>query len=317
MGIRRANLACGGRAFTLVEVLVSIAIIGILIGLLIPAVQAAREAARRSQCLGNLHQLGIALNAYLGTNGVLPPSNEGGFSPYVALLPNLEQSPLYHAINLSLPQMGVAPANRTAHQTSVSIFLCPSDAPPTNADPWRISYAGNRGDGVQKYGYNGAFTLAQPVAPAEFTDGLSTTAAVAEWLTGGDPESVRDLRRNVLETPRQLTAAAEFDEFARLCSGMSLLDARLGAPQTKGMDWLSGEFGMTLYNHTLMINQPSCTNGSAYQQGAWTAGSQHPAGANLLFADGHATLIRESTNLSVWRALGSRNGGEVLTENGF
>ena len=121
--------------------LVSIAIIGILIGLLIPAVQAAREAARRSQCLGNLHQLGIALNAYIATNGVLPPSNEGGFSLYVALLSELEQAPLYDAINLSLPSMGFRPENQTAGQTSLPVFLCLSDSPPTYAYPWRISYA--------------------------------------------------------------------------------------------------------------------------------------------------------------------------------
>jgi prepilin-type N-terminal cleavage/methylation domain-containing protein/prepilin-type processing-associated H-X9-DG protein len=314
---RAASLACRDGAFTLIEVLTSVAIIGILVALLIPAVQAAREAARRSQCLGNLHQLGIALNAYIGTNGVLPPGNGGGFSLHVALLPELEQSPLYDRINFSLPGMGVMPANRTAHHTSVSVFLCPSDLPPVHADPWRISYAGNRGVGVQKFGYDGAFALSQPVALAGFTDGLSTTAAMAEWLSGGDPESLRDLRRNVLDTPRQLANADQFDEFAQLCSGMSLLDASLGAPPTKGMDWLTGEFGMTLYNHTLMINKPSCVNGTAFQQGAWTAGSQHPAGTNLLFADGHAALVRESTNLGVWRALGSRDGAEALPENGF
>ncbi len=73
-----------------------------------------------------------------------------------------------------------------------------------------------------------------------------------------------------------------------------------------------GEFNFTLYNHTLSINDHSCTNGTRWQEGAWTATSQHGQGANVVFADGHASFLKDSIALEVWRALGSRNGGESV-----
>src|SRR5438093_2413539 len=101
----------GRRGFTLIELLVVIAIIGVLIALLLPAVQAAREAARRSQCVNNLKQMGIALHNYHDTLGAFPAGrpayvadngDRANNSGFVSMLNNMEQTPLYNAWNFNV-----------------------------------------------------------------------------------------------------------------------------------------------------------------------------------------------------------------------
>src|SRR6187200_1821037 len=103
------------RGFTLIELLVVIAIIAVLIALLLPAVQAAREAARRAQCVNNLKQIGIAMHNYHDATGALPfghgPFGWNDWNAQTFLLPFLEQTPVYNAINLFNGISGAAPNN--------------------------------------------------------------------------------------------------------------------------------------------------------------------------------------------------------------
>jgi len=159
------------RGFTLIELLVVIAIIAVLIALLLPAVQAAREAARRSQCVNNLKQIGLAIHNYIQSNDTIPPGgswvgsttpsagtifpNKGApfqqtASMKVRLLPFMEQQQLYNAYNFMVgsgqftdatfygtnvknntTQMGAA-ANITVIISNVNTLICPSDANPGN-----------------------------------------------------------------------------------------------------------------------------------------------------------------------------------------
>src|SRR5262245_17125416 len=123
-----------GRGFTLIELLVVIAIIAVLIALLLPAVQAAREAARRSQCVNNLKQMGIALHNYHDALGSFPPGHLGtgwnDWGPLVMLLPYVEQGTLYNTINFANTGNSANPIvgpNVTSFITTINAYQCPSD----------------------------------------------------------------------------------------------------------------------------------------------------------------------------------------------
>src|SRR5262245_15507140 len=151
------------RGFTLVELLVVIAIIGILIALLLPAVQAAREAARRSQCMNNLRQMGLAMLNYEQSYKKFPPSDvlvpdpatgeltkSLGLSVHARLLPFVEESSLRTLVNFSAAYSDAS--NVTAKMTRVPMFVCPSDggenATAINAKGAATSYHANQGSGV-------------------------------------------------------------------------------------------------------------------------------------------------------------------------
>ena len=295
---------------TLIECLVVLLLVGLMAALLIPAVFAARESARKSMCAMNMRQVCLGLNNYLSTAGCFP-RGWGARSFHVSVLPFVEQTPLLEAIEKS----GIRPdliVSQTVADSTPSLFLCPSDAPgqPRSGLGW-TSYAGNRGSGYQAYGFNGIFVgpPGRAISSADVADGSSNTAMIAEWVLGSQDHSVPHGIRSVYHTPGKLPNPNDLDLFASACSMLDLKTARI-APPVKGRNWLRGELGNTLYNHVIGPNGNSCLNGSGVQTGAFTASSTHPSGVNVGFVDGHVQSVSRSVGRPVWRALGSRAGGE-------
>lgn len=131
-------------AFTLVELLVVVAIIGILVALLLPAVQSVREAARRMQCANNLKQISLAIHNYAGAMGSLPltttgpsrtnqPSGNGFYSWLAMILPQIEQQNIYQSIQFNHPMVDERNFSTSSQYTNLRI-----SASHINAGPARV-----------------------------------------------------------------------------------------------------------------------------------------------------------------------------------
>ena len=333
------------RGFTLIELLVVIAIIAVLIALLLPAVQSAREAARRAQCLNNMKQIGLGLHNYHQGIGSFPMGNAiayhvvgqtttwGTFGALAMMLPYVEQTPLYNSCNFDwcVWYDTGAKINATVWNTRVSAFLCPSDG---NAGKDHLnSYHGNFGTGTDPWAKatNGVFAPEYTAyGIADITDGTSNTIAYVEALTGdfnnhsakwrGAPAGVNISSPKIYDARTNLAAVMQN---AQTCQ-TNMLKSPGGNPN-RGQRWQTGSPGLTLTNIILTPNSTQFTFGGCRWDNIastdfghlFTPSSNHSGGVNALMSDGSVRFVKTSVAQPTWMALGSTNGGEVLSADSY
>ncbi len=304
-------------AFTLVELLVVIAIIGVLVALLLPAVQAAREAARRISCGNNLKQMGLALHNYHDTHNGFPLGamsdvdddagfDDDGYGWAVALLPYIEQQNLYDQLDDSIA-IGTPGCIQTYFDdngtiipggaTVLDAYRCPSSTleanlpasnpvpggPSTNSD-YKVGYAtsdykscsgGLGDDGVMMKARDAANSGSLNVRFASITDGTSNVIVIGEssyaGVTGED-------------WPVWIGATNEDEPVLFKTSAPSVING--------------GMRGGSVANSAMAIDDDCAV-------------SQHPGGAQFVFADGSVHFLPETINFTTYNRLGARNDGLV------
>jgi len=303
-----------GRAFTLIECLVVIAIIGLLIALLLPAVQAAREAARRARCSQNLKQIGIALHGYHDAVGSLPPGRfrtrdprYAGANPpctstffdrslLVATLPYLEQGALYNAINQGRLITGAE--NTTILSVEVGVFACPSDpgASVRDMNPNAFADRGLKDPPGGRFrmafaSYSGCFGSFATDAYPTLQDRCFVAPAKVAQVNGGFNDrspialaSITDGLSHTIFLAEKATAS-----FEALDTPSVIYAARNGW-------YVTGNWGDTLFTTFYPPNLYKTSGRSRPDAQLRDASSFHPGGLNALMGDGSVRFIKETVD---------------------
>jgi len=316
------------RGFTLIELLVVIAIIAVLIALLLPAVQAAREAARRSQCVNNLKQIGLALHNYESTRSCFPYGantyNVTYGGNWVAnLLPNLELGTLYNALNFSLQTNDntTKGANTTVEQSVIAALVCPSD--PAAGVPLRTDR--NEVNPSMGLWYGGNMGPTNMDAKIPFCPPSPPPGTAASYCNQGTWGATPASKSGTL-----VGFFARFEicqRIAGVTDGMSN-SIMVGELLPTNCTWW-GAFNhnfpmsatsipMNLYNllGTTAYGVTGITQSNAY----WlTCGfkSRHPGGSNFLMGDGSTRFIKQTINYQTYNQIGSSAMNEVVDGSAF
>jgi len=292
------RLALGRSAFTLVELLVVITIIGILIALLLPAVQSAREAARRTQCSNNLRQIGIALHSYHTTFRSLPPAEGNSWSWSALILAHLEQENAQDLIDFNYASNSTH--NADAIKTVFATYQCPS-APKNLLVSCCQGIAGFEDAGETNYS---AVATHEAVFKARAYTDQEPYASGVMWEDGA--ARIADIRDGTSQTLMLGEADHDQDDpWAQDHSGpgdpyCANMECHVGK-QWRSWNQLTTAYGINARPHLMDCGVQS-----------W-----HPGGAHFAFADGHVSFIQETINQGTLDALSTRAGREPIDVSAY
>jgi len=311
--------------FTLIELLVVIAIIAVLVAILLPAVQQAREAARRSQCQNNLKQFGVALHSYHEAHGIFPQAkvygteSQGspwitgsGWSWRVMLLPYMDQTGLYNQIDMS-EWIQTRTGNNTlalVRAKEIPGFFCPSD--PTDrvrAGYAATNYAAMAGAavGTALVPFQGACGMAGLPTMADNSGGLSFRGRrIGDFLDGTSSTLlVGEVYRN--------------KSFYNLCGNADISWSSTTAPNqgrchrwVEESGWCSADTSRGPNNALRDEVDWADQIAAGGRPGARPVSSTHTGGAGVLLADGSVKFASNEVDITMWRAMGSAAGMDVV-----
>lgn len=291
----RANRRRVSAAFTLVELLVSIAIIGTLVALLLPAVQAAREAARRMQCTSHLRQIGLAILQYENTNRVFPPAytRVPQHNMLCFILPYVEQGAVHDRYHFDRHWSAIQ--NRPATETDIPVFVCPSA-------PGGRQYVTDYATCEDFMPVVKSILMAAGVPPRSDWENLFRARRMPDY-----PNSrltrMADVRDGLSNTFMLFEDGGRPEKW---------IDGRRGDPAASPVEPISGarwaddevEFWVhTVCGATQMLN---CANTNEIY-------SFHPGGANFLYGDGSVHFHSETIDANAFVSLFTRAAGDIVS----
>lgn len=289
-------------AFTLVELLVVLALISILILLLLPAINAAREAARRTQCTNNMKQIGLAVSGFEGARRQYPPGaiwtgGKAHGSALVHLLPFIEQKHVFQAFDFTQPSIDSSRwpgSTELVASRTITTYLCPSDDHDGTLNGRALhNYAASTGP-------TGLYEN-----PDCYCDGSQWSAYVQSPPDNSDDFAGPFTRTGVAVTQRRivdgLSRTIFFGEVRPRCS------------QHNSAGWGTTNNGNGYCSTIIPINFDTCNENAAdpcNRPCTWNTEvgfkSNHPAGVNMLFGDGHVEFLAENVDHQLYQHLGAK-----------
>jgi prepilin-type N-terminal cleavage/methylation domain-containing protein len=309
--------------FTLVEVLVVVAVIGLLIALMLPAIQMARESARKTQCANNLKQIGLGMHVYMLTHQAFPPGyistvlpdhDDGGpgWAWSAMILPFLEESALRDQVVLTAPIE--SEAAQKVRLTTLPLFACPSDGtlesiidiPEKKSDHVicqmaASNYVGSAGTvrptcKLCRDRFDGVFGRNRVIKPKELQDGLSKTLAIGERASYWSRPALWGVVPN-----------------------SKIIDNQQPGLYAAGPAYVLGTTFHEGFNIETAEEMDHATMGTF----AESFGSRHPGGAYFMFCDAGVRFVWDDADPAIMNALSTRDGNphsgteRIIHENPF